>query len=62
MTAPKRTLSLPADVARCDGGQCPLRNSCLRYLADPLPDRIRVVWFTEPPNNGDECDYYILGL
>lgn len=42
------------DIAKCDGKDCPLADSCWRFKA-PCGD-----WQTyiEPKKRGEECEYY----
>lgn len=59
---------LPNDIARCSGTKtidswmklCPLRKSCLRYLAGKEQnDMNAVVPFMEAPTVSGECRMYI---
>lgn len=55
------TPRLSADIARCPGGDCQLKQACLRHIAPP-PDGAaeRVVSFLQPPFRPDEqCEYYV---
>jgi hypothetical protein len=46
------------DFALCPGNGCPIKNSCLRYRAEPSEHQ----WFlSETPYREDwGCDHYIL--
>ena len=40
------------DITMCYGGNCPLKDSCLRYTAKPSPWQS---YFVDPPGEGDKC-------
>jgi hypothetical protein len=44
------------DSTMCDGQGCELKSTCYRYKAEP--SKYRQTYFTEAPNDGDQCDYY----
>jgi hypothetical protein len=46
---------LPADNARCNGTDCPRRDTCLRYLCRNTGHE-RTPFFAPDPNN---CDSYL---
>jgi len=43
------------DIAKCEGGNCPLKNKCYRYIS---ADSMRQSYFIEPPYIDDQCDYF----
>ena len=45
------------DITMCEGGDCPLKESCYRYTA--TPSEYRQSYFTEIPYNKEEdkCDH-----
>jgi len=45
------------DLAMCNGIGCEMKEICYRYRA--TPNEFRQIYFTESPNNGLECDYYL---
>lgn len=46
-----------SDISKCRGTNCPLANTCYRYLADS--DDIWQAYITEIPIKPDNtCDYY----
>ena len=44
------------DISMCSGHSCELKNVCFRYKAEP--NKFRQSYFSTPPNNGLECDYF----
>ena len=46
------------DICMCSGRDCPLSNTCYRFLATPTP--IMQSFFGKPPYDKEkkECDYY----
>lgn len=45
-----------ADITMCDGKNCDLASTCLRYKAEPS---MRQSYFVEAPIEDEQCDYYI---
>ena len=43
------------DITKCEGGDCPLKKNCYRYLS---ADSMRQSYFVEPPYIGDDCDMF----
>jgi hypothetical protein len=43
------------DISMCKGGNCPHKEKCYRFMAEPSYYQ---TYFAEPPNKGDKCDYY----
>ena len=43
------------DIAKCEGGDCPLKKNCYRYIS---ADSMRQAYFVEPPYIGDDCDMF----
>ena len=43
------------DICMCNGGECPLKSDCLRFLATPSPHRQA---FMDPPFRGSTCEYH----
>lgn len=55
---------LAADVSRCRGEHCSVREHCLRYTTPPVPDHPRQVW-TESPHTEKsevECGLFMYDL
>jgi hypothetical protein len=46
------------DIAMCEGGNCPLKESCYRFKATPSP--YAQSYFAEIPYDAEEdgCDHY----
>lgn len=44
------------NLVKCDGGECPLKNTCDRYTR---PTGLEEAIYMEPPFKGNECAYYI---
>lgn len=45
-----------ADITTCEGKDCPLKEKCYRYTAEPC--KYRQSYFLEPPYKEDgHCDY-----
>lgn len=46
------------DITMCNGGDCPLKESCYRCLA--TPSEFRQSYFMHPPYNKqeDNCQYF----
>lgn len=45
-----------ADITKCEGGDCPLKERCYRYTAEA--DELHQSYFVEVPYNGTDCDHY----
>ena len=47
-----------ADISKCKGGNCPLKNNCYRYLVPT--NKYRQLWLTEIPydKNKETCEHY----
>ena len=43
------------DISKCEGGDCPLKKNCYRYLS---ADSMRQAYFVDPPYIGDDCDMF----
>ena len=43
------------DITMCKGGDCPLKETCYRYLAEPSD--YQSYWF-EPPYYAGTCEHY----
>lgn len=46
---------LMPDIAMCEGGECPVRENCWRYMA---PASHWQSYFGTPPYNEEGCDYF----
>jgi hypothetical protein len=46
-----------ADITKCEGKDCSLKESCYRYTAPP--SEYRQTYFTEPPIKDGKCEYYL---
>lgn len=44
------------DITMCSGKDCPFRDKCYRYTAEP--DEYWQAYFSEPPIKDGKCDYY----
>lgn len=44
-----------ADITKCEGGNCPIKENCYRYTA---PEGMYQSYFVEIPYNGKECNLY----
>lgn len=46
------------DIAKCKGGDCPLKETCYRYIAPA--DEYAQSYFVDPPydKEKEECEYY----
>jgi len=44
-----------ADISKCSGHGCELKETCYRYKA---PDSHWQSWFNEVPFKDGKCDYY----
>lgn len=44
-----------ADIAKCSGNKCPLKETCYRYKA---PDSVFQFFLLEPPVKDGKCEYY----
>lgn len=44
------------DICKCEGGDCPLKESCLRYMIRPL--EINQAYFLNPPFKEGKCNHY----
>lgn len=45
-----------ADIAKCDGKECPYKENCYRYTAEA--DKLLQSWFIESPIKDNKCDMY----
>jgi hypothetical protein len=45
-----------ADITKCQGTDCPKKESCYRYLASVT--EWRQAWFCECPLKNGKCDHY----
>lgn len=45
------------DITMCSGQDCPLKEKCYRYKA--TPSKYQQSYFSDPPCNGDKCDYFM---
>ena len=43
------------DISKCEGGDCPLKKNCYRYIS---ADSMRQAYFVDPPYIGDDCDMF----
>lgn len=43
------------DIAKCWGGDCPVKENCFRYTAKPSD---RQSYFVNPPYENGKCVYY----
>jgi len=46
-----------ADITKCEGKDCPLKENCYRYTAEP--SEYSQAYFTEPPIKDGKCEYYL---
>jgi len=46
---------LMADIAMCQGDECPVKENCWRYMAPP--DRFQS-YFATPPYTEEGCEYF----
>lgn len=46
-----------SDITMCHDYECPMRETCHRYMAEPNP--LRQCWFTNSPRDGEECDHHM---
>ena len=44
-----------ADITKCKGTDCPLKESCYRFLA---MEGLRQSFFTDVPFKDGKCEYY----
>lgn len=45
------------DITMCEGTNCPIKETCYRFKAQPSTYQS---YFTEPPiNSNGECEYYL---
>ena len=44
------------DITMCRDHNCPKRDSCYRYRAEPTPRR--QAYFSDTPGEGEECEWY----
>jgi hypothetical protein len=51
---------LGADVARCHGKDCPLRDKCLRFVTPPVPNHPRQDYVVSPydKSTGECVDFW----
>lgn len=50
------------DIAHCEGGGCPLKDKCYRFLAhqEAVERHLKyMTYITTPPHVEDKCDAYI---
>jgi hypothetical protein len=55
-------MPLPYDVARCDGGNCPSRNHCARFLERNIPKGVTALYaafHTRREAGSDACESII---
>jgi hypothetical protein len=45
-----------ADITKCKGTNCPMKQNCYRYTAKE--DEFYQAYFVEVPIKNDECDMY----
>ena len=45
-----------ADITMCEGTDCPLKETCCRYKAEPTEHWQS--YFVKPPFKNGKCDYY----
>jgi hypothetical protein len=45
------------DISMCNGGECPLKETCYRYKAKP--SEYQQAYIVTPPYEGDECEYFM---
>lgn len=45
-----------ADISKCFGGECPLKDTCYRFLV-PSNDWHQS-YFAEPPYKEEKCEHY----
>lgn len=45
-----------ADITKCDGTGCPLKDRCYRYTAPS--NEYRQAWFMNPPIVGKDCNQF----
>ncbi len=45
------------DISKCEGRDCPLKESCLRYTCKA--DQYLQSYLTESPYKDGECNYFI---
>lgn len=47
-----------SDTTKCEDEECPLKDTCFRYVSKP--DKDWQAYFTETPYDGQrgKCDYY----
>jgi hypothetical protein len=50
-------VNLPYDIARCPGKDCPLKETCLRFL-DKGEGAYHLVMMVDPPYKDGNCDQY----
>lgn len=48
---------MAADISKCEGTNCPLKETCYRFRA--IPNEYRQSYFMEPPFKDDKCDFYL---
>lgn len=44
------------DIAMCEGGDCPIKETCYRFTAKP--SAYRQSYFSVPPIKDGECSHY----
>ena len=45
-----------ADITMCEGRDCPLKEKCFRFKANPA--KMCQTYFSEAPYKDGECDYF----
>lgn len=45
------------DISMCNGGECPWKDKCYRFMAYPNP--YHQAYFTDPPWKDNTCDYFM---
>lgn len=48
---------IPGDCAKCPGGDCSVKETCFRFVAES-GNPLWQVQFIEPPEGGPDCEYY----
>ena len=43
------------DITKCEGGNCPLKNNCYRYIS---ADSMRQAYFIGTPYKDGKCDMF----
>ena len=45
-----------ADITMCDGKDCPLKETCLRFTSEP--NKHRQSYFTHAPYKNGKCEFF----